>query len=124
MRAPRFDPHTFLPLAPATFHILLALVDGERHGYAITMKVAAATDGRMKLGPGTLYGALKRLLASKLIEESEERPDPAFDDERRRYYRLTARGRAVVQAEVQRLAALVKIARASGLKPAPFASPA
>ena len=78
------------PLTPAVFHVLLALADGERHGYAIMQEVAESTGGRMKMGPGTLYGTIKRLLEARMIEESDERPDPDLDDERRRYYRLTA----------------------------------
>jgi DNA-binding PadR family transcriptional regulator len=74
-----------LPLTPAVFHILLALSDGERHGYAIMLEVAAHTNGSLQLGPGTLYGCLKRMLAARLVEESDERPDPELDDERRRY---------------------------------------
>jgi DNA-binding PadR family transcriptional regulator len=108
-------PESLLPLTPAVFHILLALADQERHGYAIMTHVLELTDGRMQLGPGTLYGTVKRLLASSLIEESGERPDPGLDDERRRYYRLTDFGRRVLQAEVQRISSLVKAARASGV---------
>ena len=84
-------------------------------GYAIMAEVGVATDGQMKLGPGTLYGTVKRLLADDLIEESDDRPDPEMDDERRRYYRLTAFGRRVLQAEVGRYAQLVKSARRAGL---------
>jgi DNA-binding PadR family transcriptional regulator len=115
MKTARRDPDAFLPLTPAVFHILLALVGGEKHGYAIMAEVGAATDGQMKLGPGTLYGTIKRLLADDLIEESEDRPDAEMDDERRRYYRLTALGRRVLQAEVGRYANLVKSARRAGL---------
>ena len=105
----------FLPLTPAIHHILLALVDEERHGYGIMLEVGRLTGGATKMGPGTLYGTLKRLLAAKLVEESDERPDPALDDERRRYYRLTALGRRVAAAEAERLAQLVHIARAKRL---------
>ena len=84
MSAARKNPEALLPLTPAVFHILLSLAGGERHGYAIMSEVAAATDGRMQLGPGTLYGTIKRLLAAELIEESEARPDAEMDDERRR----------------------------------------
>lgn len=104
-----------LPLTPAVFHILLALAEGERHGYAIMREVADQTDGRMRLGPGTLYGSIRRLLAEGLIEESEARPD--LDDERRRYYRLTAFGRKVAEAEAARLQALTRTARERGLLP-------
>ena len=101
------NPETFLPLTPAVFHILLALADGERHGYSIMQEVAVLTDGNLKMGPGTLYGSIKRMLASGLIEESDRRPDPELDDERRRYYRLTELGRRVAAAEAGRLARLV-----------------
>src|SRR5258707_14509804 len=104
-------PEDLLPLTPPVFHILLALSDGERHGYAIMRQVAADTDGRLQLGPGTLYGCLKRMLAAKLIEESDERPDPELDDERRRYYRMTGLGHQVVRAEAQRLANAVGAAK-------------
>src|ERR1041385_4892250 len=99
MTKTRIEPDDFLPLTPAVFHVLLALADGERHGYAIMQEVAEHTDGKMKMGPGTLYGTIKRLLEAKLIEESDERPDPKLDDERRRYYRLTGLGERVVKAE-------------------------
>jgi len=114
------DPESFLPLTPAVFHVLLALADGERHGYAIMQEVAASTDGQIKMGPGTLYGTLKRLLEARLIAESAVRPDPALDDERRRYYRLTGTGEQVVRAEAQRYAGIVAVARGKKLigKPA------
>jgi DNA-binding PadR family transcriptional regulator len=102
---------TYQPLTPAVFHILLALADGEKHGYAIMKDVEAQTDGQMKMGPGTLYGSIKRMLAAGLIEEADQRPDPELDDERRRYYRLTGLGESVVSAESQRLAMLVKVAQ-------------
>ena len=101
-----------LPLTPAVFHILLALSDGERHGYALMQEVAADTGGSLQLGPGTLYGCLKRMLTAGLIEESEERPDPTLDDERRRYYRMTFLGERVVRAEAQRLTGAVMAANA------------
>lgn len=104
-----------LPLTPAVFHILLALADGERHGYAIMQEVTQSTEGRIKMGPGTLYGTIKRLLEAKLVRESDERPDPSLDDERRRYYELTGLGKRVVKAEAERLAALVKLARGKRL---------
>jgi DNA-binding PadR family transcriptional regulator len=115
MKAAAPDPEKLLPLTPAVFHILLSLTGGEKHGYAIMAEVGEATEGKIRLGPGTLYGTIKRLLGAKLIEESEERPDPAMDDERRRYYRLTAFGRKVLHAEVGRYAQVVKIARLAGL---------
>jgi DNA-binding PadR family transcriptional regulator len=105
------------PLTPAVFHILLALAEGERHGYAIMREVAQQSGGRMRLGPGTLYGSLRRLLEEGLIEETEARPDPALDDERRRYYRLTPEGRRVAEAEAARLDALARTARERGLLP-------
>jgi DNA-binding PadR family transcriptional regulator len=109
----RLEPETFLPLSPAKFHILLALARGEQHGYAIMVDVETQTGGRVTLGPGTLYGAIKRLLEDGLIEECDERPDPMLDDERRRYYRLTDLGLRVTSAEAARLASLVALARAS-----------
>ena len=108
--APR-EPVEFLPLTPAVFHILLALTDGEKHGYAIMREVTASTDGSIRMGPGTLYGSIKRLLATGWIEETGERPDPDLDDERRRYYRLTELGRRVAVAEARRLENLVATAR-------------
>ena len=101
------SPQELLPLTPAVFHILLALADGEKHGYAIMQEVTAITDGEIKMGPGTLYGSIKRMLEMGLISESDERPDPALDDERRRYYRLTSFGERVAQAESRRLATLL-----------------
>jgi DNA-binding PadR family transcriptional regulator len=105
------DPEELLPLTPAVFHILLALADGDKHGYAIMQEVEALTDSQIRLGPGTLYGSVKRLLASGLIEESDERPDPELDDERRRYYRLTGFGQRAVTAEAERLLQLVRQAK-------------
>ena len=109
------DPTALLPLTPAAFHILLTLADGEKHGYGIMREVTAQTEGKMRLGPGTLYGTIKRMLADGWIEESDERPDPALDDERRRYYQLTDFGQKVVRAEAERLASLVSVARAKRL---------
>ena len=110
---PQSDPRIdeLLPLTPAVTHILLALADKERHGYEIMKEVAAMTDQQIKMGPGTLYGTVKRLLAARLIVESDERPDPAMDDQRRRYYRLTALGRRVLGAEARRLVNLVSVAQ-------------
>jgi len=104
-------PESLLPLAPATFQILLTLVDGECHGYAIMKEVAERTEGKVRLGAGTLYGALKRLLESGLVEEGGERADQELDDERRRYYRLTKFGLRVARAEARRLEAMVRAAR-------------
>jgi len=106
--APEIDE--LLPLTPAVFHILLALADQERHGYGIMQEVMTMTQGRMQMGPGTLYGSIKRMLKAGLIAESNERPDPELDDERRRYYQLTDLGRRVLGAEAQRLSALVSTA--------------
>jgi DNA-binding PadR family transcriptional regulator len=100
-----------LPLTPAVLHILLALADGPKHGYGIMQEVTAITEGDIKMGPGTLYGSIKRLLASGLIEETKERPVPERDDERRRYYKLTGFGQRVVAAEMRRLENLVRVAQ-------------
>jgi DNA-binding PadR family transcriptional regulator len=108
-------PQSLLPLTPPVFHILLALAEEERHGYGIMQDVAWQTNDALQLGPGTLYGCLKRMLAAGLVEESDERPDPAMDDERRRYYRMTALGRRVVRAEAERLAGAVTAAKARRL---------
>jgi len=111
---------SYQPLTPAVFHILLALEDGEKHGYAIMKDVENQTDGRIKMGPGTLYGSIKRMLAAGLIRETDERPDPELDDERRRYYRLTAVGQSVVSAESQRLEEAVRAARGKHVLPSSF----
>jgi DNA-binding PadR family transcriptional regulator len=102
------DPQSFLPLPTATLHILVALTSGEKHGYAIMGAVETLSDGAVRMGPGTLYGSVKRMLADGLIEESDERPDPGLDDQRRRYYRLTGLGERVCAAELARLDALVR----------------
>jgi DNA-binding PadR family transcriptional regulator len=106
-----------MSVALPVLHILVALGDGERHGYAIMQAVSARTDGAVRLGPGTLYGSIKRMLEDGLIEELDERPDPESDDVRRRYYRLTPRGRRVAKEEIGQLATLVREARAAGLVP-------
>jgi DNA-binding PadR family transcriptional regulator len=111
------DPDDQLPLTPSVFHILVALSDGERHGYGIMRQVADDTAGALQLGPGTLYGCLQRMLAAGLVEESDWRPDPHLDDERRRYYRISPFGTRVVKAEAKRLAAAVTAARARRLLP-------
>lgn len=103
------------PLSPAAFTILLALKDGEKHGYAILRKVAEQTRGEVKLLPGTLYNLLKRMLEDGWIEELDERPDPSLDDERRRYYRLTGLGDETLNLEAQRMNQLVELARQHGL---------
>ena len=110
-----FDAHDYLPLSPAVFHILLALLDEEQHGYGIMLAVLELTDGQVHLVPGTLYGAIKRLLKQKLIAEAEDRPVQQQSEERRRYYRLTALGRRVLRAEAERMARLVKQAAARQL---------
>lgn len=111
------SPDDLLPLAPATFHILMALADERRHGYAIIQEVTARTSGRLVLSAGTLYRSIQRMLEQGLILESAKRPAPEDDDERRRYYQLTPFGRRVAQAEAQRLTELVKLARTVGLHP-------
>jgi DNA-binding PadR family transcriptional regulator len=103
----------YLPLSPAFFHILLSLGEGERHGYALKREIAARTDGKLKLGPGVLYGSINRLFELGLIEESDERPDPHLDDERRRYYRITTLGREVARAEASRMRELAEMAAAT-----------
>jgi len=107
----RFDPSSHLPLTPAMFQVLVALADGEKHGYAIIKEVSRRTDGKVRLRAGTLYTAIRRFVDSGLIQESAERPDPALDDERRRYYRLTDRGRAVAVAEARRMTETLAQAR-------------
>jgi len=101
-----------MALTPATFQLLLALADGEKHGYAILKEVERRSGGKVRLRAATLYAAIKRFVAEGLIEETAERPDPALDDERRRYYRLTARGREAAEAETDRLAETLAQARA------------
>ena len=109
------DPSPLLPLPTSEFQILLALADEERHGYGIMREVAERTGGDVQLGPGTLYGSVKRMVSRGLIEETDERADPDLDDERRRYYRITSFGRRVVVAEARRMERLVGIARAKRL---------
>src|SRR5439155_9899904 len=106
------EAEAFLPLPSATLHILLALADEDRHGYAIIQDIAARTDGALKLSAGTLYRSIQRMLEQGLIVETDERPAPELDDERRRYYRITPFGTAVAQAEAARLAGLLRMARA------------
>jgi DNA-binding PadR family transcriptional regulator len=110
-----FDPESLLPLPQAAFHILIALAQGDRHGYAIMQEVASGTDGKLKLNPGTLYTTIRRLLEQGLVIELDERPDPEEDDERRRYYRLTGMGREVAKAEAARLQQTLGFARQAGL---------
>jgi DNA-binding PadR family transcriptional regulator len=110
-------PDALLPLPAATFHILMALAEEDRHGYAIIQDVAARTGGELKLSAGTLYRSIQRMLEQGLISETRERPAPELDDERRRYYRITPFGVAVARAETRRVAQLVKLARARGFAP-------
>lgn len=114
------NPEELLPLTPAVFNILLALADGEKHGYGILLEVEANTNGRAVVGPGTLYGSIKRMLNAGLIEESDERADPEMDDQRRRYYRLTGLGQRVLGLEAERLASQVRIARQKSVLAAEF----
>ena len=110
------NPQELLPLTPAVFNILLVLADGEKHGYGIMLEVEANTKGQVLMGPGTLYGSIKRMLQAGLIEESDERVDPEMDDPRRRsYYRLTGLGRRALRMEAERLASQIKIARAKNI---------
>lgn len=109
------NPEEFTPLTPAVFNILLSLADGEKHGYGIMLEVEANTKGQVIMGPGTLYGSIKRMLKADLIEESDERADPQMDDQRRKYYRLTNLGRRALRMEAERLASQVMIARAKNI---------
>lgn len=106
------DLNENMPLPASQLHILLAVADRERHGYAIMREIAEMTDGTVTMGPGTLYGTIKRMLASGLLVETDERPDPELDDERRRYYRATGIGLQALDAETERLHRLVRTARA------------
>jgi DNA-binding PadR family transcriptional regulator len=107
----RADSKRFVPLKTQWFHIMLSLASGEQHGYGIMQEVLERTGGKVRLWPATLYGSIKRLIEAGLIEESDERPAPELDDARRRYYRLTALGRRVLNAECERLQELVRIIR-------------
>ena len=111
------ETDALLPLPPVTFHILVALAEEDRHGYAIMQDVAQRTAGALKLGAGTLYRSVQRMLEQGLISEVNTRPAPELDDERRRYYRITPFGRTVAKAEARRLAQMLKLARASGFAP-------
>ncbi len=113
----RPETESLLPLPPATFHILLALSDDDRHGYAIIQDVAFRTGGALKLSAGTLYRSIQRMLEQGLLVETRDRPAPEDDDERRRYYRITPLGIAVAKAEARRLDQLLRLARAKGLVP-------
>lgn len=112
------QPQRVPPLSRTAIHVLLAIGPEERHGYAIMREIARMTDGATRLGPGGVYTTIKRLLDDGLIEESDERPDPEMDDQRRRYYRLTGLGRAVAGAEVRRLETLIRAARPWALETA------
>jgi DNA-binding PadR family transcriptional regulator len=111
MTRTRLDTDAFLPLTPAMFQVLVALADGDKHGYAIIKEVRRRTGNKVQLGAGTLYAIVRRLLEDELITECDERPDPALDDERRRYYRLTPDGRAVALAEAKRLEEVLEQAK-------------
>jgi DNA-binding PadR family transcriptional regulator len=102
-----------VPLPAVLFHILLSLGEGERHGYALKREIAQRTGGKLKVGPGVLYGAINKMLELGLIQESDERPDPHLDDERRRYYRITTRGRQAARTEATRMRELVDLAAAT-----------
>lgn len=117
MNASDSNVDSFIPLPPATFHILMSLAEGDRHGYAIIQDVARRTENELKLSAGTLYRSIHRMLEQGLIVEPRARPVPEIDDERRRYYRITALGKAVARAEARRLMELVRLARASGFVP-------
>jgi DNA-binding PadR family transcriptional regulator len=104
-----------LPLTATVFNILLALADGEKHGYGIMLEVETNTEGQMLMGPGTLYGSIKRMLKAGLIEETDERPDPELDDQRRRYYQLSGLGEQTLRLEAERLVSQVRLARAKNL---------
>ena len=110
-------PEAFLPLPAATFHILMAVAEEDRHGYAIIQDVEARTGGELRLSAGTLYRSIQRMLEQGLVTETQERPAPELDDERRRYYRITPLGAAVARAEATRMSKLVKWARAIGFAP-------
>lgn len=111
-----------LPLSPAMFHVLLALADSDKHGYAIMKEVSRATNGDVSLSAGTLYGILRRLVADDMVVEKEERPSPELDDERRRYYRLTEFGRRVAQAEARRLEEVLELAHSKRLLKRPVSA--
>ena len=106
-----------IPLPPATFHILMAVAQEDRHGYGIIQDVIRRTNGELKLSAGTLYRSIQRMLEQGLIDETDDRPAPELDDERRRYYRISAFGTAVARAETRRMTQLVRMARTQGLLP-------
>ncbi len=109
------DPGALLPLSTPVLQVLISLHEQDRHGYAIIQDIESRTSGEVMLSTSTLYGAVKRMMRDGLIERSDERPDPDLDDERRRYYRITDFGRAVGQAEAQRIERLARIVKRSQL---------
>jgi DNA-binding PadR family transcriptional regulator len=111
------DISALIPLPPATFHILMAVAQEDRHGYGIIQDVIRRTNGELRLSAGTLYRSIQRMLEQGLIDETDDRPSPELDDERRRYYRISAFGAAVARAETHRMAQLVRMARTQGLRP-------
>jgi DNA-binding PadR family transcriptional regulator len=111
------DISALIPLPPATFHILMAVAQEDRHGYGIIQDVIRRTDGELRLSAGTLYRSIQRMLEQGLIDETDDRPAPELDDERRRYYRISTFGAAVARAETHRMAQLVRMARTQGLRP-------
>lgn len=111
MASQQAEPESFLPIPPASFHILMVLAKGKNHGYRIMQEIDEATEGSFRIGPGTLYTSIKRMLKAGWIEEVDQRADPKLNDERRRYYRLTGLGRRVSQAEALRLAKAVNLAQ-------------
>ena len=115
MRTKEPPPSDFLPLTPAVLHILLALVDGDQHGYAIAQTVEELTGGTVRMGPGTLYGSIGRMVANGLLEESSRGRGRVAEDERRRFYRMTALGRRVLESEMERLDRVVALARAKNV---------
>lgn len=114
------DLEQLLPLPPATFHIMLSLARQDNHGYAIMLDIEARTNGRFTIGPGTLYTSIKRMLKAGWIEETDNRPNPELDDQRRRYYRLTGLGRQVTKAETERFSRTLDLARSAGVLTAVF----
>jgi DNA-binding PadR family transcriptional regulator len=113
--AEKRSPGPLLPLTPAMFHVLMALADGDKHGYAIMKEVTRLTDGAVSLSAGTLYGILRRVVSEDLVVETDDRPAPELDDERRRYYHLTEFGRRVARAEAERLEDMLNLARSKNL---------
>lgn len=117
MTRKRRDPDSLLPLTPGMFQVLIALADGEKHGYAVIKEVSRRTGGEISFSAGTLYTIIRRFVQEGVVAESDARPDPALDDERRRYYRLTDFGRDVARAEARRMETALGMARAKNLIP-------